>query len=118
MSSHLFVSLENQSEGGYLLSLGAEQRLQFQDLLHAALLVLVQQRCQFPGRSSLSGQLQRSVHCPLEVLHLGEGSREVEGRGGYKVFHFGVTSEERREEKGKEVREGWRVEKRDNEESR
>lgn len=80
--SHLFVSLEHQSEGCYLLSLGAEQRLELQDILHAALLVLVQKRGQFPYCSSLSGQLQRRVYSPLEVLYLGEETSEVEEIGG------------------------------------
>lgn len=77
--SHLFVGPEYQSEGGDLLSLGAEQRLELQDLLHADLLVLVHQRRQLSGCSSLSGQLQRRVYCPLQVLHLGE---EMRTRGG------------------------------------
>lgn len=91
--SHLFISLEHQSEGGYLLSLGAEQRLELQDLLHAAIFVLVQQRGQFPGCSSLSRQLQRPVYCPLEVLHLGEERREAEVGGEDK------SSQEERKEK-------------------
>lgn len=69
--THLFVGLQDQAQSGYLLSLGAEQRLQLQDLLQAALPVLVQQRSQLPGCSPLLGQLQRPVHRPLEVLHLG-----------------------------------------------
>lgn len=98
MPSHLFVRLEHQSEGGYLLSLCTEKRLEFQDLLHAALFVLVQQRSQFPGCSSLSGQLQRSVYCSLEVLHLG-----AERRSGAEVRtrEHKVEREESRGEKGR-----------------
>ena len=42
------------------------------------------------------------------------GNKRIHGG----IIHFGGASEERREEEGKEVREGWRVEKRDNEEFR
>lgn len=69
--SHLFVSLEHDSEGCYLFSLSAQQRLELQDFLHAARLILVQKRGQFPCCSSLSGQLQSPVNSPLEVFHLG-----------------------------------------------
>ncbi len=90
--SHLFVSLEHQSKGCYLLSLGAEQRLELQDLLHAALLVLVQERGQFPGCCSLPRQLQRPVDRSLEVLHLEEWRGEVGKIGGEVIagdsLHF------------------------------
>ena len=67
---HLFVGLEHQPECGYLLSLGAEQGLELEYLLHARLLVLVQHRSQLPGRGPLPGQLQRAVHGLLQVFDL------------------------------------------------
>lgn len=56
--SDLFVRFEHQSEGSYLFSLGAEQGLELQYLLHTGLFVLVKQWGQFPGCSPLSGQLE------------------------------------------------------------
>lgn len=104
LPSHLFVSLQHQSEGGYLLSLGTKKRFELQNLLHAAFFVLVQQRGQFPGCSSLSGQLQRPVNCPLEVLHLRDerrsGVEEIVRTRQYKV--------EREEKRGEKGRKGER----------
>lgn len=68
--NHLFVGLQHQPECGNLLSLGTEQRLQFEYLLHAQLFVLVHHRCKLSGCSPLLGQLQRTVNSPLEVFDL------------------------------------------------